>query len=154
MNKLRPHHLLCLQSFVGKGYDLKFTQNIVRLLNNLRTNPKVSITFHEDSVCTSCPNNIESSNDQSTKACKTILKVQRYDQSIAMILSLSENQMIDFNEASTELRHRIQSRADLESICGDCEWFELCLSEWNKRFEDSKKANASIEAESAFEHST
>ena len=109
------------------------------------------ITLSEDQICASCPNNIESFNDQSTRICKSNLKVQRYDQAILNKLSLKENQTIDFNEASAELQHKIQSGADLELICGDCEWFKICLSEWNKRFQNSKESNVQTETESASE---
>ncbi|WP_328223074.1 DUF1284 domain-containing protein [Faecalicatena contorta] len=55
---LRPHHLLCTQSYSGKGYDDTFVENMNRITQKLRTEEQtpVDIVFSTDSLCLCCPN--------------------------------------------------------------------------------------------------
>ena len=43
MIHLRPHHLLCLQAFRGKGYSESFVKKMTEVHARLRENPKLEI---------------------------------------------------------------------------------------------------------------
>ena len=37
---LRPHHLLCLQTFVGRGYSEEFVEHMTLVKKQLATDPR------------------------------------------------------------------------------------------------------------------
>ena len=45
MINLRPHHLLCILFFEGKGYNKEFTLNMQNIINNLSHNTKIKLTL-------------------------------------------------------------------------------------------------------------
>ena len=54
---IRPHHMLCLQFFEGKGYSDEFITNMADIKNILdRENPYVEIVSGVDDLCVKCPN--------------------------------------------------------------------------------------------------
>ena len=55
---LRPHHLLCLQSFVGHGYSEEFVQQMSAVKQQLTNAPDtpVKIVRGADMLCRHCPN--------------------------------------------------------------------------------------------------
>jgi hypothetical protein len=59
MITLRPHHLLCIRNFIGKGYSKDFVDNMKSLINTLEENPnqKVLIKSGLDDICKKCPEN-------------------------------------------------------------------------------------------------
>ena len=54
---LRPHHLLCLQSFVGHGYSEEFVQQMSVVKQQLTDSPDtpVKIVQGADMLCLHCP---------------------------------------------------------------------------------------------------
>ena len=42
---LRPHHLLCLQTFIGRGYSEEFIEHMTLVKKQLTTNPRTPITL-------------------------------------------------------------------------------------------------------------
>ena len=55
---LRPHHLLCLQSFAGHGYSEEFVQQMSVVKQQLTNSPDtpVKIVRGADMLCRHCPN--------------------------------------------------------------------------------------------------
>jgi len=58
--KIRAHHLLCIQGFQGYGYSEEFTENMSKVIQNLKSFPdhKIQITTCCDVLCACCPHNI------------------------------------------------------------------------------------------------
>ena len=57
MIRLRPHHLLCTQSYEGMGYSHDFIENMNKITDILRSMPdtKIQLVFTTDSLCALCP---------------------------------------------------------------------------------------------------
>ena len=58
---LRPHHLLCLQTFVGRGYSEEFVKNMTLVKRQLTTNTRTPITLLSgaDDLCAHCPSCVD-----------------------------------------------------------------------------------------------
>lgn len=120
---LRPHHLLCTQTFLGKGYSEEFVENMTRITNILRTekSQEIELTFSCDSLCAFCPNRIRSDPGY---CCTDDSKVLTYDQNIIHTFHLEEKTYI-----YAELIRIINSAItpDLFSyLCKDCSWKTIC----------------------------
>ncbi len=121
--KLRPHHLLCINFFVGKGYDKKFTQNMNNIINELRANQKsqVFLTCSKDSICECCPN-------LSGETCVTDEKVSAYDRRVLETCGLSPEHSYSFHYLAKSVDKNILSQNLLPRICKDCSWLSLCTN--------------------------
>ncbi len=117
--RLRPHHLLCTQSYSGKGYDNAFVENMNRITAALRKNVlvPVEIVFSADDLCSCCPNMIDKS------LCKDNKKVTSYDKKVTEYFHIEEKTYI-YQDITREIRKKMTPEI-LEDICGDCEWYPV-----------------------------
>lgn len=139
---LRPHHLLCLQSFVGHGYSEEFVQQMSVVKQQLTDSPDtpVKIVQGADMLCLHCPN------------CKmgtcTSDKPAIFDQLVLNRLTLAPlNRTVDGLSATPELtiygisndlsaspeltvygipESLTISQTLIEKCCPGCEWEYLC----------------------------
>jgi len=51
MARLRPHHLLCMLTFVGEGYNPAFVANYRRLAKRLSAGEPIEIVSGPDDIC-------------------------------------------------------------------------------------------------------
>lgn len=51
MIHLRPHHLLCLLTYAGKGYSADFVQNYDRIAARLSAGEEIEIVDGPDDIC-------------------------------------------------------------------------------------------------------
>ena len=118
--KLRPHHLLCQEFFVGHGYSEEFVRNLDSIIQELRTNnPIVEIIDTNDDVCKCCPNLINGK-------CKDIDKVKVYDQNVSKLADFNYT-TYNYNDLRQAILDKIvKSSIDIKNICNDCCWINIC----------------------------
>lgn len=119
--KLRAHHVLCLAFFEGKGYSDKFTCNMRRVLELLKTNPELQIIAGRDIICAECPN-------LKNGACVTPDLTREYDNKVLSHCGLTENAVIKWNDFAKLAADNIINAKKREQICGNCQWNEICKS--------------------------
>ena len=118
---LRPHHLLCLQTFIGHGYSEEFVRRMTIVKNQLEQDPLTFIEVVEgaDDLCAACPNN--------TDGQCTSDKPAVFDLLVRNKLQLSSN---NIKGIPTDLKISVPL---IEECCPDCEWKELCLEQARER---------------------
>ena len=137
---LRPHHLLCLQTFVGHGYSPEFTAHMtyVKSLLDADSHAPITLVNGPDDLCGHCPNCVDN-------AC-TSPKPALFDHLVAQKLNLHNVQDTATNEkadapitsagsleSTTPMTiHGIPSTLRmtsqlLDECCPGCEWKELCM---------------------------
>ncbi len=102
--RIRPHHLLCMPRFEGKGYSEEFCKNMADIITKIKNGEEYEIVYGADSVCKSCPNLVNGK-------CKDEEKVNRYDKNV-----------------------QIGKENDISKICFDCQWYNICKNKkpaWN-----------------------
>lgn len=121
--KLRPHHLLCIAFFKGKGYSDEFVSNMTSIVSALKENKDtpISLISGEDDLCAHCPNN-------QNGICTDDDKSSRYDQLTLSALGIDTNpdSAITYSILRALADKRIINCGKRENICGDCEWTSLC----------------------------
>ena len=151
---LRPHHLLCLQTFVGHGYSPEFTAHMTYVKSLLDADSHAPITLVNgpddlcgngpDDLCGHCPNCVDN-------AC-TSPKPALFDHLVAQKLNLhnvqdaATNEKADASitsagllESTTPMTiHSIPSTLRmtaqlLDKCCPGCEWKELCIEFCKKK---------------------
>ena len=127
--KLRPHHLLCLHFFEGKGYSDEFTANMTSVKLSLeQLDPRIELVRSADIICGSCPNNING-------VCSSEEKVKRYDGTVLSICGIDTDCGLSFSRLQSIVLEKIVYPHRLQDVCGDCQWSFIC----------AKKADESVE---------
>lgn len=119
-SKLRPHHLLCLHFFEGKGYSDKFTANMTSVKSALeQLDPWIELVRGSDIICGSCPNNING-------VCSSDEKVSRYDKAVLSLCGIDTDCELSFSRLQSIVLEKIIYPHRLEEVCGDCQWNYIC----------------------------
>jgi hypothetical protein len=119
---LRPHHLICLVHFQGKGYDEIFVSEVEKIVSVLRVNQDeklVHIVNGCDDVCKFCCNRIEN-------LCSQECWISELDDKFSAKLHLNKCKALSFNDM--QLMANELTIEDLMNICSGCEWIQFCLS--------------------------
>ena len=116
MAKLRGHHLICLQFFVGKGYSPKFVKNTFRVLRNAK---KIRVISGIDEVCKACPNLIEGRCPEE--------KVKELDRLAIFLLSINVGSVVNWDEIERRLPRIIPIW--VRKACKKCKWWRVCKVE-------------------------
>lgn len=123
--KLRPHHLMCITFFKGKGYSESFVDNMANIISTLKDDEtKILLTKDVDDVCAHCPKN-------SNSLCADEPKSKTYDKKVLSLLGLDDYfldpQPIPYSILGHLTEKFILSKGHREKICGDCEWSPICI---------------------------
>ena len=130
---LRPHHALCLQFFVGKGYGDIFVANMAAVKERLCAEPNQPIILVDgtDCLCAQCPH-------QQDGVCKTIEKSNRYDRGCLEACGLKIGEVYTWRQLCRIVCDSVAlSFSARESICSDCRWDPLCREQQRKLYKSS-----------------
>ena len=119
---LRPHHGMCMAYFVGHGYSDGFTAHMGALLDSLTAESPVRLVAETDAVCTDCPNNVGG-------VCDKQELVAGYDRDVLQLCTLTEGNELPFGQFTALVEKNILSPGLRESICGNCQWNDICASQ-------------------------
>ena len=126
MLKIRAHHLLCTENFVGEGYSDDFSKNMAKVIGQLKENPKVKLLADLDDICGPCPENLGT-------RCENDDLVKSYDKKVLEVLNLSEGDIYSWADIRKLACDIIFAKNRREEICGECQWNELCKEVEAKR---------------------
>lgn len=117
---LRPHHLLCLFFYEGKGYSEAFVKNMNEITQTLEHDQGIQILLEEgcDDLCSACPHNIVN------EGCRSDQKVRDLDQKVLTIFHLKTNKQYLYQDLTGQI-HRELNQTKFETICSECEWYKL-----------------------------
>ena len=118
MLKIRAHHLLCTENFVGEGYSDDFSKNMAKVIGQLKENPKVKLLADLDDICGPCPENLGT-------RCENDDLVKSYDKKVLEVLNLSEGEIYSWADIRKLACDIIFAKNRREEICGECQWNEL-----------------------------
>ncbi|MDR1560735.1 MAG: DUF1284 domain-containing protein [Holosporaceae bacterium] len=120
---LRPHHLVCLLSFQGNGYDDVFVKKLAQIVSTLKRNSdKKIITIvnnRSDDVCKFCPKN-------KSGVCEEQQEIVRLDVAFAKILDLGKGKVFSFDSLKEIIKNI--SAEEFKTVCGECRWFGICYN--------------------------
>lgn len=124
---LRPHHLLCLQTFVGHGYSKEFVRHMTLVKRQLTADPLTPITLVSgaDDLCAHCPNCVEG---QCTSE-KPALFDRLVEEKLA-VLSRCQVPVPVLDGIPNDLRI---TEDLIAACCPECEWKNLCLTTLSRR---------------------
>lgn len=114
---------MCLAFFVGEGYSDGFSAHMAQVLRRLEgEDPVVQAVPWTDEICAACPNN-------ENGVCRSAEKVDRYDREVLARCGLAPGTQLRWSAFSGLVETRILAAGLRESICGSCQWNELCAKQ-------------------------
>lgn len=118
MLKIRPHHILCMKAYIGKGYSEEFNKNMKKIIENLKNDSQeVEVVFGIDNICNKCPYNIDD------LECKSEEKVNRIDSKICEYFKIEEG---IYKYADLKEKVYLNINEDIfDDICKNCEWYKI-----------------------------
>lgn len=122
--RLRAHHLLCMLTYVGKGYTPGFTVNYDRVAERLNRGEEIEIVSGPDDICAPllpdqtahCFN--ESVLVRDAKALETVSLL------VGKVLVIGSRVVPD--EAHIRTLRAGFASDDRRAACSGCEWSNLC----------------------------
>ncbi len=119
--QLRPHHLLCIQLFEGKGYSQDFVDNMYDVIDKLNDNSDIMLTMCCDTLCGKCPNSRGS-------CCETEDKTKLFDHNVLRECNLTEGVIYKWKEVSKLAFNKILKMGIIKEVCVDCSWKDICFN--------------------------
>ncbi len=124
--RLRPHHLLCILTFAGRGYSPAFTDNMAVIAGRLAAGEDIEIVEGPDDICAPLLGEVDphchrsSVNERDDRAANAVEQVLRRPIRPGGRFALSDERIGRLRDAFASGR--------LRSGCGGCEWHDLCSS--------------------------
>ncbi len=136
--KIRGHHLLCMQSFKGFGYNQTFVDNLFKVIDAIKKDESLflHIVAECDTICSSCPHMInKKTNNRNALVCakdkNSEIDLRELDLNVLDKFNLDVGAIINASEIYKLIREEINKNSDVFKICGSCKWLELCINEQN-----------------------
>ncbi|MBE3556730.1 MAG: DUF1284 domain-containing protein [Firmicutes bacterium] len=116
--KLRAHHLLCTQGFVGMGYSDAFTRNMADVVARMDAGEAIEVVDLCDDICAACPHRKGTACGASDHAEADI---QALDARARAQLGFAVGEVVDVSLIHRSLRQRPVAQK-LPEICVGCQW--------------------------------
>lgn len=142
MITLRPHHLLCILTYIGEGYSREFTQNMTHIIERINQGERdIRITEAPDDICAPRIDAMRKGQDPDCHCFKA--RMAKRDRAAAEQLgpilgqTIKEGAMIHLScDKIAEMRHAFR-QGEIRSACKACEWFDLCSTVSHKNGDDT-----------------
>ena len=129
MLKLRPHHLLCLSLFEGKGYDHAFAANMADVLRRLAAEGSFTLVGGCDAICSACPNLTAQADCGLGED-----DVHRMDCAVAEFLRLEISGQYDYRQVTQLLKETVTEEF-FKACCGGSRWHIAQVCSYQKLME-------------------
>ncbi len=116
---IRAHHGMCLAFFEGKGYSDGFTAHMGDVLHTLKEDTPIQVCREKDIICKACPN-------LQNGICASESIVNFYDDRVLELCELHPGQHMTWGTFSGLTADRILRPGLRSSICGRCQWDDIC----------------------------
>ncbi|MDX8438093.1 DUF1284 domain-containing protein [Mesorhizobium australafricanum] len=122
--RLRAHHLLCLLTYVGKGYSPAFTANYDKVVERLAGGEDILIVSGPDDIC--APQVDESEPHCLGESAAGRDAVAARDVADLLGRPLLAGARLELDASILARMREAFSSGLTRNACPGCEWFELC----------------------------
>ncbi len=133
--RLRPHHLLCILTYVGKGYSPAFTANMSAIVERLSAGEEVEIVEGPDEICAPLHDDPEAHCRCESVSGRDRAAAKEVGELLALTVQSGTRFVLSDARIRT-LRHAF-ARGHARSACAQCEWSDLCGSVAASGFTDA-----------------
>ncbi|ASM70972.1 MULTISPECIES: DUF1284 domain-containing protein [Roseobacteraceae] len=124
--RLRPHHLLCILTYVGRGYSPAFTDNMNAIIGRLTDGETIEITGGPDDICAPLLKGPEPHCHRDSVTTRD--RAAAHDTSVLLALTIEPGTRLTLDGTRIRNLRRAFATSRIRSACGGCEWNDLCGS--------------------------
>ena len=124
--RLRPHHLLCLLTYVGKGYSAAFTANYDAIAARIGDGEDVLIVTGPDDICAPLLNDAEPHCHRDSVIERDRLALRDLGELLAVPPRLGQS--IALEPVLLKQLREAFATGRTRAACVGCEWHGLCTS--------------------------
>lgn len=119
--RLRYHHVMCIHTYSGHGYDEKFAENIEKIIKIFKEDPNINIRFVDncDDICKACPN-------RNGEYCSGEDSIREKDNRVKKYFDLDRKSIDTYKDLVEEIKATLSELQDISEICGQCDFKKLC----------------------------
>ncbi|WP_226550404.1 DUF1284 domain-containing protein [Celeribacter naphthalenivorans] len=123
---LRPHHLLCLLTYVGKGYSPAFVAGYDRIVARLNAGEEIEMTASPDDICAPIACDLK----EHCHGTSVISRDTRAAQDVGRLLctDIAPGARLTLTPEITAALRTAFATGDIRSACPGCEWESLCTT--------------------------
>ncbi|OYR13163.1 DUF1284 domain-containing protein [Brucella grignonensis] len=122
--RLRGHHLLCMLTYIGKGYSPAFVENYDTIAGRLMQGEDIELVAGPDDICQPllCEGDCHCFNRSVTVRDKLALEAV----SDLLDTTLSAGTLFNLNTEKLAQMRSAFAEGSLRKACCSCEWSDLC----------------------------
>lgn len=132
--RLRPHHLLCLLTYVGRGYGEAFVRNYDAIAARLSTGEAVLVVNGPDDICAP----LLADSDAHCRRPGVTARDADALHDLAGILDLRVGDALSLDEATLRHMRNAFAAGRIRHACIGCEWEALCSTVARDGFADTR----------------
>lgn len=124
--RLRPHHLLCVLTYVGRGYSPAFTANMTRIAERLGAGEEIALVAGPDDICAPLLDHPDPHCHRASVMERDRAAARDLSDLLGLNLRTGAHWVLD-EDVIGRLRAVFASH-QIRSACTGCEWVDLCGS--------------------------
>ncbi|MEM5584828.1 DUF1284 domain-containing protein [Roseibium sp. AS2] len=121
---IRAHHLLCMLTYLGKGYTEDFVRNYSAVIDRLNAGEGIRLVGGPDEICAPMLNeNVCHCHNDSVRERDNLAA-----QAIGSVVGreLAPGNLLRLDAATTQQLRDAFAAASIRTACTSCEWQALC----------------------------
>lgn len=124
--RLRPHHLLCMLTYVGKGYSQAFVENYEVIASRLSAGEEIELVAGPDDICVP----LTADPEAHCHGASVIERDRAAADAVARLLGspLDLGARITPTSALLTRLRKTFATGEIRTACSGCEWSGLCDS--------------------------
>ncbi len=122
--RLRGHHLLCMLTYVGKGYSPAFVKNYDAIAGRINAGEDILLIDGPDDICAPLLCGGDCHCYEASVKKRDMLALKAVGELLDRVLIPSSPFALD-SERLAKMRSAFAA-GTLRAACEQCEWFELC----------------------------
>lgn len=124
--RLRAHHLLCMLTYVGKGYSPAFVENYEVIAARLSTGEEIELVAGPDDIC----GPLTADSEAHCHGASVIERDRAAADAVARLIGspLPLGARITPTSALLTRLRKTFATGEIRTACSGCEWSDLCDS--------------------------
>ncbi len=134
--RLRPHHLLCVLTYVGRGYSPAFTANYDALVDRLAAGEAILIVDGPDDIC----GPVMATDDPHCLKESVVERDRLAANDVAALIGapIEPGLQIALDERVLPAMRKAFAGGTVRAACTGCEWSQLCSAVASIGFRDTR----------------
>lgn len=134
--RLRPHHLLCMLTYAGKGYSPAFIANMTAIMGRIAGGEPIEIVAGPDDICAPLLAEPDPHCHRESVAERDRLAAQALG-AVMAAETPAERPVSSLDRSQLELLRATFRRGGFRVACAGCQWQELCRDIARNDFEET-----------------